>query len=294
MIGGIKVNSPHIRVFLLLTVGTVVTALPSPLAAQRANAIDVTDSRPLCAAFDALEITFGVPINYEDPPYENEADLQDVSTQQQRAANPGYRLLVPRSGHIHADVRPPGAATAMTGDAVADVNLLLSIYRQNSLPGDFKVEQANGMIYVSPIKVLGATGTMRDVTSPMLTPVTVPYAQRTVVDTAQAIFDSLAQASGLTIVIGSFPFWPTDMVTFGVSGLPARDALANLFSQAGKGVFSYRLLFDPRPDSMRVFDYMINVQRTGYVSPPLPGSSAPPTTPQTPAGNRPGLNPVNQ
>jgi hypothetical protein len=202
--------------------------------------------------------------------------------------------LVPRSGHIHADVQPSAAPTAIAGDAVANVSLLLSMYRQNSLPGDFKVEQANGMIYLSPTKVLGATGAMRDVTSTMLTPVTVPYAQRTVADTVQAILDSLGQSTGVTIVIGALPFWPTDVVTFGVSGLPARDALANLLSQTGKGAFSYRLLFDPRPDSMRVFDYMINVQRTGYVSPPIPGSSSPPTTPQSPTGNRPGLNPVKQ
>lgn len=262
------------------------------LTAQTTNIIDVSEPRPLSKALEALEATFGTPINYEDPPYENQADLQDVSTQQQRATRPGYRLLVPRSGRVTAQLQTTAGVKPAENEVVSGVNLLLASYRQNMLPGDFKVEQANGMLYVTPTKVLGANGAMRDVTSPMTAVVTVPNAQRTVAEAAQTIFDAVNQATGLRIVIGTFPFWPKDVVNFGASAEPARDALARLFAQTGRGPFSYRLTFDPKPDPMRIFDYMINVQLAGYVSPVAPPglgptvvSPGPAVTPRQPTTN---------
>ncbi len=263
---GCGVRSAFLAI-LTMTAATV-------LSAQNA-AVDVTDSRPLSAAIDALEVVVGTSINYEDPPYENEADLQDVSTQAQRTAQPGYRLLVPRIGRVTAGVQKLAAGNVQESDAIFDINLLLANYRQNVLPGDFKVEQANGMIYVTPTRVLGANGSVRSVTSPMMSLVTVPYAQRSVADTLQAIFDAVYKATGMRIVIGNLPFWPTDVVIFGASGESARDALARLFVQTRRGSLSYRLTFDPRPDTMRFFDYMINIQPTGFVIPVAPADLRP-------------------
>jgi len=246
----------------------------SVLSAQTAPTINVNEPRPLSGAIDALERVGGIPINYEDPPYEYLADVQDVSTPQQRAARPGYQLLVPRSGQVTAQLQPIGVSVS-AGDVLFDVNLLLANYRQNNLPGDFTVEQANGMIYVVATSVLGANSVVRQVTSPMATVITVPYAQRSVADTAQAIFDAVNQATGLKIVIGTFPFLPTQTVSFGVSSESARDALAELFAQTAGRAVSYRLTFDPKPDTMRIFDYMINIRPTGYTPAVAPPSLGP-------------------
>ncbi len=245
-------------------------AMTATALAAQTTKIDVNEPRPLSKALDALEVLTGMPINYEDPPYENEADLQDVSTPKQRAERPGYRLLVPRSGRVTAELQLPATGKLADSDVIFQVNLLLAGYRQNRLPGDFRIEQANGMLYIIPTKVLAASGTMREVTSPLTALVSVPYAQRTVSETAQAIFDGVYKATGLCIVIGTFPFWPTHTVRFGASGEPARDALAKLLAQTGTGSFSFRLTFDPKPDPMRTFDYMINIQSAGYVSPTPP------------------------
>ena len=201
---------PSSLAFLAITATT--------LYAQTTKVIDVNEPRPLSRALDLLEIVVGNTINYEDPPYENMADLQDVSTSQQRAANPGYVLLVPRDGHVTAEVQVPLTGAATSNEVTFSVNLLLASYRQNQLPGDFQITQANGMLYVTPTKVLGANGVTLAVTSPMAASVTVPYAQRSVADTAAAIFDEVYKVTGLRIVIGSFPFSPTDMVSFAASG----------------------------------------------------------------------------
>src|SRR5206468_12311110 len=95
----------------------------------------------------------------------------------------------------------------------------------------------------------------------------VPYEQRNGIDTVEAILDTVYKSTGLRIVVGNLPFWPTQMVSFGASGEPARDALARLFAQTASGPLSYRLVFDPTPDRMRTFDYMINVRPTAYAAP---------------------------
>jgi len=70
----------------------------------------------------------------------------------------------------------------------------------------------------------------------------------------QAILDAVNAATGLHIVLGVIHFWPTQMVSFGAREEPARDALARLFAQTTGASLSYRLLFDPIPDKMRIFD----------------------------------------
>jgi hypothetical protein len=115
--------------------------------AHTTKVIEVNEPRPLWAALDALEIAVGGAINYEDPPYENEADVHDLSTPDQRAKEPaGWALIGPREGHVTAEVQVPATGKAADNEVVFDVNLLLASYRQNKLPGDFKVEQANGML----------------------------------------------------------------------------------------------------------------------------------------------------
>jgi hypothetical protein len=248
--------------------------------AQAVNSILITDSRPLAGALDALEKMTGTPLNYEDPPYQNQSDLQDVSTPQQRLASPGYRNLVPRIGSMSVAIPASlftnsAGASVSAANALFAANLLLTNYRQSALPGDFQLEQANGMIYVVPTKILGSGGSLLPVTSPMMTPVTIPNGQRSICDTAQAILDAVSTANGLRIFVGALPFWPGDVVSFGANGETARDALARLFAQVGQGTLSYRLLFDPKADTMRTFDYIMNIQRAGSSVPTAPAVRAP-------------------
>jgi hypothetical protein len=261
--------------FMRIVSTIIVLCAGLALRAQTAatSVIDVNEPRPLASSLDALERIVHAPINYEDPPYENETDLMDVATAQDRAANPGFRQLVPRAGHVTALISFPAAGASLSG-ALASATTLLDSYRQNFLPGGFEVVQSNGVTFVTPSSVMGAAGTVKKVTSPLLTIVTVPNAQRTVSDTLKAILEAVNQGTGLKIVAGTLPFRPTDQISFGVTGVTARDAILRLFAQTGKSL-SYRLLFDPLPDKMRIFDYMMNVHPVGYVSPTPPVNSAP-------------------
>jgi hypothetical protein len=273
------------RCVLLRVLSLTVLGIPGGfLRAQTAQVIDVNEARPLWYAMDALENIVHSPVNYEDPPYQNMADLVDYSTPGQRAAKPGYQLLGPPQARLSLGFQMPASGALSAGDIISQVNALLVAYRQQKLPGDFKVEQANGMIYVTPTQVLGADGTVHEVVSPLTTLVTIPSASRNMADTVQAILDAVNKATGLQIVLGVAHFWPTQMVSFGASGEETRDALARLFAQSSLSL-SYRLVFDPIPDKMRSLDYALNLRPVGRVTPgaviapPAGAAEAPGTAP---------------
>jgi hypothetical protein len=274
------------RILVRLLSLTVLGIPGSFLRAQTAQVIDVNEARPLWYAMDALEDIVHSPVNYEDPPYQNMADLVDYSTPEQRAAKPGYQLLGPPQAQLTLGFQTPASGLLSEGDIISEVTALLVGYRQQKLPGDFQVEQANGMIYVTPTQVLGADGTVHAVVSPLTTLVTIPSASRSMAGTVQAILDAVSKATGLQIVLGVNHFWPTQMVTFGASGVEARDALATLFAQTSLSL-SYRLIFDPIPDKMRTLDYTLNLRPVGSVTPGV--LTGPPAVTVGPSGTGPGV-----
>lgn len=236
----------------------------------------VTGPRPLWEAFDSLEAAVGGAINYEDIPYQNRADLEDGATAADKANNPGYQLLIPRSGRVTATIQVPALLPVSTDELAYDVGLLLDSYRSNGLPGDFKIVQANGMVYVIPAKVLGTTGAVQTVTPVMAAMVTVPLAKRNVLETAQAIFDSAYQSTGMRTGMASVFFFPFETVTFGANNESARDALARLFTVVSKRPLSYRLIFDPATTHNRRLDYYLTIHAAAE-------SRSPATVPPPPA-----------
>jgi hypothetical protein len=124
-----------------------------------------------------------------------------------------------------------------------------------------------------------------------LTRITVPYDRRTVAATVQAILNAVTVETGLRFGVGSLPFLPPDMADFSASNVTARDALANLFAQAGRLPVTFWLLFDPDP--RRPFEYIINFHYAGATPAQAPNSAPPPPPPPPPAGPRPGQRRAN-
>ena len=135
------------RLFAAASVAILAIAAGARAGGQTMKTITVTSGRPLWHALDELEVEVGGTVNYEDVPYENVADCRDVSTPEWRAkAPPGYQLLVPRLSTVTAEIRVPASGAATQNELIYDVNLLLTSYRQNQSPGDFQVDEANGML----------------------------------------------------------------------------------------------------------------------------------------------------
>jgi hypothetical protein len=254
----------------------VLIALPGPGSLSGQVVIDISTHRPLAAALDSLQNQLGIPINYEDVPYQNPADLEDVSNPEKRAKYPGFHLLVPRTGRVNGNID-------LNGDAVAGIETLLGSYRANGLPGDFRAERANGMIYVSATKVRTVAGTVVDVASPFNTVIAVPEENRSISKTIVFILDSVYKASGTHIALGDLHFYPGQTITFGAPQAPARDILAALFTKAARSVPCYRLLYGPRTG------YMLNIQRVLAASGPANAGSPVPSKPAPAATGIPGV-----
>jgi hypothetical protein len=111
-------------------------AVSVPLTAATAWKVEVDDARPLMRAVDELQARLGVPIHYEDPPFQHADDLEDITdrvpqTPQQRAANPGVKFIVPRGGRLSVN---------LTGQSVGlQVSQTIAEYHARGFPGRFTV-----------------------------------------------------------------------------------------------------------------------------------------------------------
>lgn len=218
--------------------------------AQVEHVVNVTDHRPLASALDQIETVVGSPINYEDIPYGHDDDLETVKDPRIRSVVNGRPARLPRKGTVNFRF----TAVDSQANKLACLNDLLVAYRRGGLPGDFRVDESNGMFYVVANKVKASDGKQRDVVSPMLARITIPYARRTVIGTIGQIAAEVSKVQGVQVLVGQVPFLlGTESVSFGADRETARDALARLLNRDRP--VSYRLLFDPLIDS-----YMLNLQ----------------------------------
>lgn len=262
----------------------IFTALLSTclLGQSQTNNLNVSDHRPLAAALDELEHRAGLAINYEDPQYVLRSDLDDVATPAQKNDSPNYQLLVPKKGTLQLSL----ASMDLEGkqaDRLLALHALLGHYKDAGFPGQFKVVEHSGAIYVIPTAKRSKTGDGAEVefSSVMETKITIPYQRRRVVDTLDAIAQSLSMASGVKVAIGNSPLPLVQMVAFGADGIAAREALSNLLSGLTSAPISYRLLYDPMGSG-----YMLNLQVVKGMAPTKSQTIPIGSSQETPAANR--------
>lgn len=221
--------------------------------------IEVSDARPLKAAIDVLEDALGVPINYEDAPFANATDLQDMTEQvqspQQRAANPGVRIIVPKGGALTLDFPLP-ASVRSVGDALPLVRQLLIQHEANGYPGRFRVQQLGSVATVQPTAVRSSAGSWENITPAMETRISFPTQERNAGEALKLFAGTLSERLRVKVGVGRLPLvaFANATVTTGANDEPANRVLVRLFEQmsafysnAGsvQPFYSYRLLYDP-------------------------------------------------
>jgi hypothetical protein len=252
--------------------------------------VTVNSGRPVGDAILELERLSGKAINFEDVRYEHPADLADVTdrvmTPAQRAlAGPFARVIVPRGGSLTVTV-PVDPATQKLTDALLlqnAVNLLLTQHRSAALPGAYALRNSADRLFVEPVQVRVSSGASVPSPSVLLSPITLPLAERTALETLQMVLDQTSRGSGYRIDVGSLPLaaFARNRLRFGADRRQANEALADLLAavatvgraapeQAPK--MSYRLLFDPQ---LRYYLFNVHVVE-GTEMAMVPGP--PPTT----------------
>lgn len=270
------------RYYYTAVAGLFILSSTCLLGQFHTNDLNVSDHRPLAAALDELERRAGAPINYEDPQYVLRSDLDDVATLAQKSELPGYQLLVPKKGTLHLSLATMDVH-GKQADRLLALQALLGQYKDAGFPGRFTVVEHSGSIYVIPTAKRSKTGDGAEVdfSSVMETKITIPYERRRVIDTLDAIAQSLSMASGVKVSIGSAPLPLVQMVAFGADGIPAREALSNLLSGLTSAPTSYRLLYDPMGSG-----YMLNLQVVKGMAPTKSQTIPIGSSQETPAANR--------
>ena len=281
--------SPSLTLFLLCcAAGGVLTA-----RAQMAVHINVNRARPLEAALDQLEKSIGIPINYEDPPYQCGADMRDktdeVQSAAQKAAHPNFRIIVPTAGALAFD--SPMPAVPQSVDALAAVTQLVQQHQANGNSGRFTVKTVGSVLTVEPSSARNAGCTWTTVTPLMETKISFATQTRDATDTLTLILSSLTKQVGVKVGLARLPVlsFVKRTVTVGANKEPANVVMVRIFEQLSptpsSSVFSYHLFFDPATKS-----YMADID----VAAPISAKPAPPGPFQPATGGMLGGAPVKK
>jgi hypothetical protein len=214
-----------------------------------AETVTVSDARPVAKAIIALEMRYGVPITYEDPPYMAAADVveMDAADRRDKTVTPGSTAtLVPRGGSLTFSMPPSSSAApaaAQIAGAVADV---VQSYNSGRGGSFFAARQDGGATHVVPVNVAGSAGQLEPATPILSRTITVAPMPRTAFALIDAICARLAADSKATVVVGTSPvnFLMSKKTSIGASNETARAVLDRLIAETGTPL-SWQLFYDP-------------------------------------------------
>lgn len=252
-------NHPRTNYRLLLlcsiTVMALVAALTPATAEHLQNTkarVSVNAPRPIEFASRMLEQDYGWIITYEDPPYENEADVLDVTETVRRDLDkykPGQapRVLVPKGGKFsfEYDVDP---MTNRPTDPGVLVQQMLDAYAIAGNPGIFRLDKDTARVHIIPAAVRNKDGVMVSRQSVLDVPITIPAQKRTGAQLLEAFCTAVSTATGTHVGIGMVPInllmqYQTEA---GAKNQNARDFLSHeLDRMTGHPTMTWKLLYDP-------------------------------------------------
>lgn len=228
---------------------------------QPAASIEFRDPRPLAAAITHLQQTYGIALNYEDPPFQYEGDSVDITdqvqTEKQRQANPAARIRVPRGGVLSIPDSSISIRQGVAGDAMTVLSRLLVLHDAAGLPGRFVLEQRNGIPALTPKAVKNARGEWTAITSILDQPVSFPARDRSAAETVELLLSEITKRKGVKVALAAAPvqLFAQARLTLGSNDQTAASVLADIFQQLshqmspaapGRTLLSYKLLYDPQ------------------------------------------------
>jgi hypothetical protein len=268
----------------VLVIASVLGALPVPQWAQslRGSAAlfegdTIESSRPLADIADILQSRYERPVAYEDPiwQWKGDEDRRDVGRDAGRAS---LMAVVPvrqifRLPAVLTKSRP----TKLSADLLEQI--LSDYHRQNPGPR-FRVLQSKYGLHLVPEIAYDAEGRLGPARNAMDATITVAEATRTAHGHFAAVCAAVSQATGVRVdpsAIGVFEDWyktlfdaPDDKLTWGASGVTARDALADLLSHSATS-FSWQLLCSSVSE-LPSYGCSLNLQPIRVVRPDANGS----------------------
>jgi hypothetical protein len=238
-----------------ILVPTLLALYGAAYAASQATAVH--DPRPVAKAVAKLEMIYGWPITYEDPPYAHPSDLVDV-TASVRHDTQDNKTFIPRGGRLAftydlSSTNIPSMADVPA--ALTAIKRVLHSYANSRGAEMFTVMQADTIFHVVPTQFTNASGQLEKITPLLDMTISVPPKQRTGADLVDEICRTLSAATSQTVIVGTISTKTLGQHTTTVtaSSAPARSVLDRLLQELDVPL-SWRLLYDP---SLRW--YVLNV-----------------------------------
>ncbi len=198
----------------------------------------VKEGRPIGNTILQLQQALLVPINYEEVPYESDAELRHF---EQDTIFGRKTFRVPKSSTEFT-----GTLSAADSSPYLALHTMFVQFRQAGLPGadDYKIVEHDGYLDVFPAQVLAVNGLKRPVTPVMKNPITFPESERLADETIDLLVSEIAKASGKKVAVTLDPFVRMPpMVRLGASSELPSEVLAKLARSIGV-TLSYQCLYD--------------------------------------------------
>jgi hypothetical protein len=198
----------------------------------------------MAAAVEALEQRFGWAISYEDPRFENEAEIEDVANAVRMDGDPSRSVLIPRGGpfEFRYDVKD----SSRSSQPLDILQALVARYEAAGYPGRFVASESSGMFHITPTGVRNKEGNVVPQSSVLDVSISIARIPRTGSQLLADILETVSQASGYRVEIGAMPGPAISslMTTEGAENEAARYVLSRMLS-ASRAKFSWQLTYGP-------------------------------------------------
>jgi hypothetical protein len=232
------------RCLWAVTCASIAVVTVIPLTAQQGESVELSvfDPRPLSAVIAQLETRYGWVITYEDPSYENPADLAEVSVHEvkdPKNLKAGVRIPRPRK----FDFKYPNADRSRAEDVLAAV---IRDYNKAGNNDAFRLVRTGKVFHVVPSVSDNKLGLPTNRESRLDVRVTIPDAERSVLQTLELILAHVGELTGVPTLVATVPhnFLAQKKVRTGATNERARDVLVRALASTGRDL-SWRLNCGP-------------------------------------------------
>jgi hypothetical protein len=191
--------------------------------------------RPLYQAMNAVGGEYGWgAISYEDPPYESNYDLQDMTNPVYRAGHPDAPIRRGPAGRAFESTYPEDPHMWSRRDREAEVlTQIITDYNKSGNPGHFVLRALpNGSYAAVGDGIHDANGTVIPVTPFLDTPISLPAGTRSRSETVAAIMKAAGVKRGMTtggMTMGPQSAYEDQITLGGGPEMAARELLMQVF-----------------------------------------------------------------
>lgn len=211
----------------------------------------VSDARPVAFAARMLEKTYGWIITYEDPPYENESDLVDVTETTRHDLDkykPGEapKVFAPKGGSFAFEF-DVNVATNKPSDPGLVIQQMLDAYAVSGHPGIFGMDKDAERFHIIAHASKNKSGVLVSRQSLFDASITIAAQKRDGLQLLNAFCAAVSAASGTHVIVANVPLnllhrYQTEA---GARNQNAREFLTHELDQmTDHPILSWQLFYD--------------------------------------------------